>query len=637
MTAPQADTHSPDSKPETLGVRLRQRLRSFGRSSTKRAGSVLRVGVAVGVFGGMFWGVRTCHPEPSPALSDAEGTKAVRLAILGVTRAVAGNPSPPPPETLGRRTVHAPVFVTVYGPDRQLRLDPVLGTWSPTEEQPELSLAQAILEASRQAGQKLRARGRRSLGRAHVKLDLSGPARPVWPKAAAYLDWIVDPGRDGLELNRPNGKAWWLPSWTVERGLTASRALDRLESEIDARAPSSKLSRFRTTSFIQAVGSEDRAQRIVRANVLQPSPTAKSVEQSIAAAASYLARAVRSDGTYCYTYRPLLDECAPDYNLLRHAGTTYSLYQALGLGPDPTLFDAAERATAWLRSQVRTVDGDRSRAYLLDAGRAKLGAVGLSLMALVERERVVRDGRDRKLNRSLADFLISQQRNDGYFESYFAYKPGVHVPERNSIYYPGEAVLGLVRLYRIDPEPRFFEAALLGAEFLVKKRWRWAGIELYVPPDAWLTQAIADLDAVRPADWLRDYAYEIVELTETTMLRAEDAVAPDLVGGPAAGVELPRVTPAGARAEGSTAAWTMAERRGEREAATRWRDLTLRAAAFQLGHQYSPENSYFLAEPERAQGAFRGAPDDLEVRIDYVQHTLSGLIGTLPMLKRGTR
>ena len=79
----------------------------------------------------------------------------------------------------------------------------------------------------------------------------------------------------------------------------------------------------------------------------------------------------------------------------------------------------------------------------------------------------------------------------------------------------------------------------------------------------------------------------------------------------------------------------MAVRRGDVATAAQWKNLTLMAARFQLNQQYRPENSYFLPNPRRALGAFRGAPNDLEVRIDYVQHSVSGLIGTLDMLKPG--
>jgi len=253
----------------------------------------------------------------------------------------------------------------------------------------------------------------------------------------------------------------------------------------------------------------------------------------------------------------------------------------------------------------------------------------------VEREKDVGDGRDRQLMTRLANFIISQQRDDGYFQSYFAWKPDVAVPERDSIYYPGEALLGLVRLHGIDPQPRYLQTAQLAANFLVKRRWRWAGVEVYVPPDAWLAQALSELDAVAPADWLRDYAYEIFGITEMSMLRADEGAPLDFVGGPASGFAFPRVTPAGSRTEGTGEVWRMARRRGESEQVRRVREVAVQSARFQLNQQYRLENSFFLPNPGRARGGFRGSPVHGEVRIDYVQHNVSGLLIVLEMLQEG--
>jgi hypothetical protein len=270
---------------------------------------------------------------------------------------------------------------------------------------------------------------------------------------------------------------------------------------------------------------------------------------------------------------------------------------------------------------------------VLEGDRAKLGAVGLSVLNLVERERAVGDHRDRDLLRKLGAFIVSQQREDGYWPSLFAWRPGLVVGDWQSIYYPGEALLALVRLYRLDPDPSYLRAALRGAEFLVHRRWKWGGIELFVPPDAWLAQALSELDALAPAAWLRDYALKIVEVTELTTLRSREGAPPDLAGGPASGFGFPGVTPTGSRNEATTAVYELLRRRGERAEAARLRELALVAARFSLSQQFRPRNSYFLPEPARARGGFRGTPIDGAIRIDYVQHNVTGLLGVLGILE----
>jgi len=194
-------------------------------------------------------------------------------------------------------------------------------------------------------------------------------------------------------------------------------------------------------------------------------------------------------------------------------------------------------------------------------------------------------------------------------------------------------LLALVRLYRLLPDPSYLAAAGRGAEFLVNRRWKWARFELFVPPDAWLAQALAELDAISPADWLRDYALRIVEITDLSMLRESEGSPPDLVGGPASGPYFPGVTPAGARNEATTSVWRMARRRGESERAAHLREIALKSARFQLSQQFRPANSYFLPNPRRAEGGFRGSPVDNRIRIDYVQHNVTGLLGVLAMLE----
>ncbi|MCU0682420.1 MAG: hypothetical protein MUF34_09220 [Polyangiaceae bacterium] len=578
------------------------------------------------------WGVKRAHRLVEPPPLSADEMRAALAAARATFEAGAAGRKAGPLEGALDRAVNAPVFVSVYVPGR-VGDNLFVGRWQPDAGGGQAPLRQALEAAGSQAGAAI-AKARPAadrLAKARVKIDLVGPSSGIWTRAAWYLDWLFDPGRDGLVARRGDGEAWFLPSWTVERGEAPPRAIERLDAELGGRADS--IARFRSFAFVEGVEGEAGPLPLHRGNVLRAELDPAMLQQTLREAGAFLTRSVSADGRYCYTYDAGTDACDNDYNLLRHAGTTYSLFQLYRELRDPSFLAAAERATGWLRRQVRPVEGDPTRAFLLEGDKAKLGAVGLSLLALVERERAVHDGVDRALLAQLADFVRSQQRDDGYFTSYFNWGPDANVPRDNSIYYPGEALLGLVRLYGIDPQARYLASAVRGAEFLVKRRWRWGGIELYVPPDAWLTQALAELDAIAPADWVRDYTYEIVQTTELTMLRQDEGAPVDLAGGPAAGPVLPNVTPAGSRNEGLTAAYRMAVRTGDRAKAESIRALSIDSARFQIGQQFRPANSYFLPNPERARGGFRSTPHRLDVRIDYVQHNATGLLGLLGILR----
>jgi hypothetical protein len=580
-----------------------------------------------------LWALKRAHRLDEPAALSADEMRAA-LAVARATfdRVAAGRPGPAAADGALERPVDAPVFVSAYVPGR-VGEGPFVGRWEPEGAGSSVPLRRA-LEAA--AGQAAAAAARAKpaadrLARARIKIDLAGPPRRLWARGAWYLDVVVDPGRDGLAAGRGGGRAWSLPSWAVERGEAPRASLDALEGSLGGEADGAW--RFRSFAFVDGVPGEPGPLPVFRGNVLRAGLDEATLRQTLLDAGGYLARAVKGDGRYCYTYDAGGDDCDADYNLLRHAGTTYSLYQLYREFREPSFAAAAERAARWLRQQVRAVDGDPGRAFLLEGDKAKLGAVGLTLLALVERERALGDGADRALLARLADFVRSQQRDDGYFASYFAWGPQAHVPVENSIYYPGEALLGLIRLYGIDPQERYVASALRGAEYLVKRRWRWGGVELYVPPDAWLTQALAELDGIRPTDWARRYAYDIVQTTELTMLRRDEGAPVDLAGGPASGPVLPNVTPAGSRNEGLTAAYRMAVRAGDAERAAAIKALAFESANFQVGQQFRPANSYFLPNPDAARGGFRSTPHKLDVRIDYVQHNATGLLGLLAIVR----
>jgi len=538
-----------------------------------------------------------------------------------------------PSAALDELVASNPVVVSVYGQGRPGERDPVVGSWRPTETEPSLPLSEALDRAARAAVERRHARDHRVPARLTVKVDLLGPTRTVWLSTQWWLWWSLQPGRDGVLVTRGDEHAWFLPSWAVERGVAPAEAARALLDQLANGGNGPHLVRFRSTSFVQGPDPTAPALEVYRGNVLLGQPTEASVRQAVVEAADYLAGSVRADGRYCYVYLPIQDRCGHDYNLLRHAGTTYSLYQVHREAPNERRLRAAERAMDWLRAQVRLAEG--RGAFLLEGDKAKLGGAALALIALVEREKALGDGRDRPLMRQLAQFLMSQQREDGYFHSYFAWKPGVRLPEHKSIYYPGEALLALIRLHQIQPEASLLEAAVRGAHYLVHDRWTWAGAELYVPPDAWLAQALVELDVVVSDDAFRDYAYAIVETTEMVTLRREEGAPPDFVGGVGNGLADPRVTPTGARNEAATAAWRMARSRGEHTRAAALRRLCLDAAGFQLNQQYRPENSYFLPAPQRARGGFRGSPLQAAVQIDYVQHNVSALLGVLTIYREG--
>ncbi|MFN3496188.1 MAG: hypothetical protein ACK40L_16945, partial [Hydrogenophaga sp.] len=120
---------------------------------------------------------------------------------------------------------------------------------------------------------------------------------------------------------------------------------------------------------------------------------------------------------------------------------------------------------------------------------AKLGGAGLTLAALAQWRRVRPAAVELAEMQALARHIVSQQRADGGFQSLFAHRSGQHDPQWESLYYPGEAALGLILLHEHDQAGGWLVPAVDALRHLARQR---EGM-LAPPPDHWALMSTARL------------------------------------------------------------------------------------------------------------------------------------------------
>jgi hypothetical protein len=333
----------------------------------------------------------------------------------------------------------------------------------------------------------------------------------------------------------------------------------------------------------------------------------------------YLVRHQRPDGSFNYWYDPLSEAVSTDgYNILRHAGTTVSLLDLHAAIGEQRYLESARKALLHLQTRFRKAKG--GAVYVLDLdGKAKLGANGLALIGLarylLQAERPQK-GFSEDAPR-LAKMILSLQRPDGSFESYHRIK-GDEPSGSVSLYYPGEAMLGLLSLYKLNGDGSLLGAVRRGADYLIKAQQGSSER----PLDAWFMQVLEILHQLSAEE---RYARHTLALAEVMMAGQYDAKAGDQKAG-GFGPGEPRAAQAASRAEGLLAAYRLSRVVGDSRAAGI--AAVLKASVrFQLSQQYSSANSEFLANPLRAAGGFRESPTSGRVRIDFVQHNISALLG----------
>jgi len=337
------------------------------------------------------------------------------------------------------------------------------------------------------------------------------------------------------------------------------------------------------------------------------------------AGGDYLIRMQKPDGSFHYYYDPARDLVElRTYNIVRHAGAIISLFDLYESTRDLKYLGCARRAIGFLKTRFRTTRSGKAE-YVLDFdGKAKLGAIGLSLVALTDQLRLDKQFADPNRTAKLANMILAMQRKNGSFEMRYrlqeADDQGI-----DSIYYPGEALLGLIRLFKLNNDRRMLDASRRGIAFLIRSQQRNARL----PADAWLMQAIDDFYNTSPN---QSFARHEIALADAIIGDQYDEAddRSEYEGG--FGPGPPRTTPAASRAEGLVSAYRLARSIADPSATKIARSLKS-CARFQMAQQFTRENSGSLRDPGRAMGGFRESLTSLGIRIDFVQHNISSLLG----------
>jgi hypothetical protein len=218
---------------------------------------------------------------------------------------------------------------------------------------------------------------------------------------------------------------------------------------------------------------------------------APNLSRAIDLAADYLERACGMNGRFAYRVDTTSGRQSSSYNIVRHAGAMYVLGMFNNSHPDPQAVNAMIRAAGFLRVNYIGPDA-RSNTLVVwsrplpmksDAG---LGASGLGLAALASVQQARPNTVPLEQLQALGRFILYLQKDDGSFTSKYLPDSGPS-SDWQSLYYPGEAALGLIALDEIDHSNEWLTAAGRALSYLARSR---EGAR-EVPPDHWALIATA--------------------------------------------------------------------------------------------------------------------------------------------------
>jgi len=479
-----------------------------------------------------------------------------------------------------------------------------------------------------------------------IKIDLAFNEKALKNRSKKKLKYQIEPGINGITLKKGKETLLILPeqviyeSWAqvrTERVLGNKLARKQLRKICrwahlekdcweDKNVP---ISTFEVASFIE-LSPKGPPIDLYRGNAqVSPEPlTTERIMNAAKNAADYLIRHQRDDGSFTYIYYPTFDRDTTSYGFVRHVGTTWGFFLLYNATGEDKYKEAGIKALKFFERYVQFPLEAPHAAILKFKGKsAALGSMGIGALTLADAPEDILDEHYIDLRNRFGNALLFMQIDDGRFYTYFRQAVARTIPKKQARYYPGEALLGLIKLYEVTKDEKWLNAAIKSADYQVEEFWRTGR------PDNWSIQALSRLYRIVQDPKYKKACYAMADWNWNHQWRKDRKPKyPDYLGG-YDNARPPRSTPAASRTEAADEALKLALFEDDKEKIEQYAEAVLSAVRFDMNCQYRPENTYFLANPSRALGGIKGSPIANDIRIDYCQHVIAAFIGATEATK----
>lgn len=231
-----------------------------------------------------------------------------------------------------------------------------------------------------------------------------------------------------------------------------------------------------------------------------------AVMRLIATSSDYLSMQIGLDGRFDYGYYPIFHKEITGYNMLRHASSIWSLLSAYRLTGDKFTLQQAESAINFLIANTAykypNRKGKENTVYLFEStrGEVKLGGNAMAVVVLTEYMDVVNSDRYKLLVTELGNGILELfDERDGSFFHVLRYPTLAPRDKFRTVYYDGETLFALCKLYGLTHKRRFLDAARSAAERFIEKDYtRYT--------DHWVAYAFNELTKYLPEEKYFNFA-----------------------------------------------------------------------------------------------------------------------------------
>lgn len=331
----------------------------------------------------------------------------------------------------------------------------------------------------------------------------------------------------------------------------------------------------------------------------------ETVFDLIQEASKTLVRLTKSNGEFIYITMPCVHDDNTYYNTLRHLGAVYAMLECYALLGGNELKDAIIRATDYVVEKFcikRTLSDGTIASYFKECFKdeVRLGGNGIGLLLFTMYTKFIDANKYATLMQELVNGIYTMQQGNGGFVHILNSKTFALKQRFSIVYYDGEAVFGLLRFYQLTKNEDALDAVVRAFEYFIMTE-HWKNF------DHWLSYAADELTAILPER--RYYLFGVNNVRD----RLHRYLALDLT--------------APTRLEQVMAAYRLSQRFGDDLLPPRiLYNAIMQRVRIQFTGYFWPETAMFFTNPKRLLGSFYTRQNAFRIRIDDIQHTISGLI-----------
>ncbi len=438
-------------------------------------------------------------------------------------------------------------------------------------------------------------------------------------KAVSHLEQFIEPGFHAIEVQRGDKRAIFLESVAITNNYSLEQALERLSRKAGLQPKGyrdwfTRVFYYNTVTFTGTLEGDVTDLYHYNALVSPESVTPKALMERIDLAGGWFRQNINpKTGLLEYLYDPAQDKYLEGDNHIRRLACLWAMGTHAKFAGARSAYERT--VTTGLDHYLKFAKSDgRGGRYLDINGKTEIASAAFAILTLIEWPDYPR--REQWIQQ-FADGIVHQQERGGAYRTFV----GRSGTRKGIDYYPGEAMLALMKAYRELKDPTYLASVERAFPFY-QTYWRRERSTAFVP---WHSQA--DL-LLYQATGNGEYASFVFELNDWLIERQQSYVwsSEDSSGGFGPGANSRPGNSTASYLEGLNAAYRLAELTGNRQRMHKYNSSIRAGTRCLLQMQYTKRNSFYLKNPGRAIGGFTASLSDMTQRNDFTQHAIRALM-----------